>query len=282
MDNRNENSKKNFLQKNLSAANSIRGALKTGKTVAGAAKGAAIGGPYGAVAGALWENRHLVMKIVIGIAFIFMLPILFLLMLPGLIFEGFSLDESLENETTILNDDLAIIENVNEISFSINEILAESLSDLLEEIEEDFLSSGANQKEIINLYSTSPLYNTNMFISMFCSANEMSYEKIKARNLEKQLEREKKHLYSYTKTTEESETTYTIESSGESIIISEIRNIYTIIYNGEEYFAEKIFKLSNEQKLLSTDYAYNLSVFLGDKRAIISPIVTIFFIIQPL
>ena len=45
------------LQKSAQAANAIRGAVKTGKAIAGAAKGAAVGGPYGAAAGFIWSNR---------------------------------------------------------------------------------------------------------------------------------------------------------------------------------------------------------------------------------
>ena len=39
------------------AAGAVRGAIKTGKAVSGAAKGAAAAGPYGAAAAALWTHR---------------------------------------------------------------------------------------------------------------------------------------------------------------------------------------------------------------------------------
>ena len=42
------------------------------------------------------------------------------------------------------------------------------------------------------------------------------------------------------------------------------QSIYTVVYNGEAYFADEIFHLTDEQKLLATDYANNLSLFLGD------------------
>ena len=45
------------LQKSAQAAQAVRGAVKTGKAIAGAAKGAAAGGVWGAVAGFAWENR---------------------------------------------------------------------------------------------------------------------------------------------------------------------------------------------------------------------------------
>lgn len=40
--------------------------------------------------------------------------------------------------------------------------------------------------------------------------------------------------------------------------------IYTIRYNGEDYFADEVFHLSNAQKSLAGLYAQNLSLFLGD------------------
>lgn len=46
--------------------------------------------------------------------------------------------------------------------------------------------------------------------------------------------------------------------------VTEIWKIYTIVYNGEAYFEDKIFALSDEQKGLAENYAQNLSVFLGD------------------
>ena len=39
--------------------------------------------------------------------------------------------------------------------------------------------------------------------------------------------------------------------------------IYTISYNGEAYFADQVFALTDEQKSLASDYAQNLSLFVG-------------------
>ena len=71
-----------------SAAHTVKGAIKAGKAISGAAKGAAAGGPYGAVAGAVWAGRKHIGKIVAVIVILLLLPVLFVLMLPGLIFGG--------------------------------------------------------------------------------------------------------------------------------------------------------------------------------------------------
>lgn len=84
-----ENERRNGLSEGLetgrAAAHLIRGAMKTGKAVSGAAKGAAAG-PYGAAVGALWTNRKLLGKVLAAVAVLLLLPVLIILMLPSLIF----------------------------------------------------------------------------------------------------------------------------------------------------------------------------------------------------
>ena len=67
------------------AAGAVRGAIKTGKMVSGAAKGAAVAGPYGAAAATLWTHRKAVAAIIAGLL---VLPVLFIMLLPSLIFGG--------------------------------------------------------------------------------------------------------------------------------------------------------------------------------------------------
>lgn len=82
--------------------------------------------------------------------------------------------------------------------------------------------------------------------------------------MEKVLRKGKKHLYSYKSREEMRERTETDPETGEEITITEKWMVYTILYNGEAYFADTVFALDAEQKLLAADYAENLSLFLGD------------------
>ena len=66
------------LAQAASTAHTVSSAIKTGKAIAGAAKGASVGGPYGAVAGALWEARGHIGKIVAAVLVLLMLPVLFI------------------------------------------------------------------------------------------------------------------------------------------------------------------------------------------------------------
>lgn len=253
------------LETGASAAHLARGAIKAGKAVSGTAKGAAAGGPYGVAAGALWESRRSVGKILAAAAVLLLLPVLFVLMLPGLIFDGFSAAFSpADPETPVLNSETAIIENANSITFTISEILGEGMEDVMERIERDFTASGGDGMEVVNPYETSPVYNANLFVSQYCAAKEKEFADISIADMAAVMRREKSHLYSYRRTEKMREKTVEDPDTGEETTISEKWIVYTVLYNGEEYFADQVFALTEEQKELAADYAGNLSLFLGD------------------
>ena len=252
------------------AAGAVRGAIKTGKMVSGAAKGAAAAGPYGAAAAALWTHRKAVAAIIAGLL---VLPVLFIMLLPSLIFGGLT-KAGVEGspDTPILNDNAAVVENINQISQAISDLLEEGQEDVRARIDTDFTASGADQKEIINPYESSPAYNANRFIAMYCAAKNQDYTSISLKDMEDVIRKAKDALYTFT-STEESRTTTVTETNtdpktGKVTVteteVTEIWKIYTIVYNGEAYFEDKIFALSDEQKGLAENYAQNLSVFLGD------------------
>lgn len=252
------------------AGGAVRGAIKTGKMVSGAAKGAAAAGPYGAAAAALWTHRKAVAAIIAGVL---VLPILFIMLLPSLIFGGLT-KAGIEGspDTPILNDNAAVVENINQISQAISDLLEEGQEDVRARIDADFTASGADQKEIINPYESSPTYNANRFIAMYCAAKNQDYTSISLKDMEDVIRKAKDALYTFT-STEESRTTTVTETNtdpktGKVTVteteVTEIWRIYTIVYNGEAYFEDKIFALSDEQKGLAENYAQNLSVFLGD------------------
>ena len=90
------------------AAQMVRGAVKVGKAVAGAAKGAAAG-PYGAVAGLLWESRRGIAKAAVIAVALLLLPVMFLLTLPPLVFGGFEEAYSpADPDSPVLNSNNAI------------------------------------------------------------------------------------------------------------------------------------------------------------------------------
>lgn len=251
-------------------AGAVRGAARTGKAVSGAAKGIAAAGPYGAAAAVLWTHRKAVAAIIAGLL---ALPLLFIMLLPSLIFGGLTQAGSEGNpDSPILNDNAAIVENINQISISISKLLEEGQDDVRARIGADFAASGADQKEIINPYESSPAYNANRFIAMYCAAKNQDYAAVSLKDMETMIRKAKDVLYTFTSAEETRTTTVTDTDidpkTGKVTVteteVSEVWKIYTIVYNGEAYFEDKIFALSDEQKELAENYAQNLSVFLGD------------------
>lgn len=263
----------NALAKGAQVASTVRGAVKTGKAIAAASKGAAAGGPYGAVAGLIWGNRHLVGKIILVVVAIFLLPILFIMMLPSMIFGGLKDAFSPQNPTVpILNDSTAIMENMNGITNSVSDVLSEALERVLEEIEKDFEASGAVQREIINPHENAPAYNANAVVSQFCASKDKDFASITFDDMKSILRNVTGELYSYTKkedTRTRVEITVTVDASTgketeTTTTVTETWMVYTIVYEGEDYFADNVFHLNAEQKKLSANYAQNLSMFLGN------------------
>ena len=259
-----QDQKRSGLQDAASTAHMISGAVKTGKAIAGAAKGAAAG-PYGVAAAAAWDSRQHIGKIVLVIVVLLLLPVLFILMLPTLIFGTLfsSGSSSGTSDQPILNDNAAIIENTNDIAFSVSQILGEGIEDVKERISEDFAVASGDQYEIINPYEGDMTTNTNSFIAQYCAANDQEWEDISLSDLEKTLRDNLGELYTFQRVSETRSIPDNPETS-EDESGSELWYIYTISYRGESYFADAIFHLTDEQKQLAGDYAQNLSLFLGD------------------
>ncbi len=265
-----ENEQKSGLSKTLetgrAAAHMVRGAIKIGKTVSGAAKGAAAGGPYGAAAGVLWENRKLVGKIIIGIIALLLIPVVFVVSLPSVIFGGLlnTFSSTVNVDIPILNNNAAIVENVAEITSTLDEIMAGGLEDTMKQIEADFAASDADEMEVINPYADRPLYNANQFIAMYCAYKNKDYAGISISDMENILRTNQSRLYSYTQAQETRTRTETDHATGKEVSVTETWNVYTLVYNGETYFSEQVFMLDEEQAALADAYAQNLSLFLGD------------------
>ena len=167
-------------------------------------------------------------------------------------------------ETPVLNSETAILENANTITFTISGILGEGMEDVMERIEQDFAASDGDGMEVINPYETNPIYNVNLFVSQYCAAKEKEFADISIADMAAVMRRGKSHLYSSRRTEEIREKTVEDPETREETTVSEKWMIYTVLYNGEDYFADQVFALTEDQKELAADYAQNLSLFLGD------------------
>ena len=249
------------MDQTASTAHTVLGAVKTGKAVASAAKGAAVGGPYGAAAGLALAAAQHGKKLLATVAVFLLLPVLFVLMLPGLIFGG--LTSSGAPGQPVLNDGDAITAHMDSIAAAIDEILAEGVADAKERAARDFAITGGDNYEIIEPFNVTS--HTNSFISQYCAAKEQSWAEISLDNMKLILRGGKSHLYSFTRTSEirtveadDPDTPDVVETKQETWFI------YTLAYNGEDYFAGQVFHLTDDQKELAGNYAQNLSLFLSD------------------
>ena len=158
----------------------MKTAAHLSKTVAGAAAG-----PFAAVIGAVIANRHTLLKAGAVILGLLLLPVLFILMLPGLIFG------SLTENTGALNSNALINENIQSARQAIVEVLEESHTDLLEEVNAAIASlPEGSTVQIIDPYETTIAVNAHLLISQFCASQD-EYENINIEKL-KSLIRENK------------------------------------------------------------------------------------------
>lgn len=265
------------LQKTMQAAQAVRGAVKTGKAIAAAAKGAAAGGVWGAIGAFAWENRKFLTKVLIAATAVLMIPIIILCMLPSVIFGGFGATYSpADPDTPILNSSIAVDSNLTQISTTVSTVLSERMTEVLQAIEDDYANCTADGKEIINPHESAPNFNANLFVGQYCAAKNEDYTTVSIADMESMLRQGKDKLYSYTKKEEQrsvetiTETVTVDASTGEETVTQTVTVttenwiVYTVVYNGESYFADEVFHLTAEQKELADDYAYNLSLFLGD------------------
>ncbi|MCM1188517.1 MAG: C40 family peptidase [bacterium] len=252
----NRNKEQSALSTAASAAGTAKSALKTGKAVAGAAKGAAAG-PYGMLAAGLWENRKIIGKVLAASAALLMLPVLFLLMLPAMIFGNLGLDDATGDS---LNDNDAIMENIAETEASIEAILQEKHAALLEEIRREADALGPDCRYgITDDFSDRIIYESALIISQFCASQD-DYRELSLEKLERTLRDNADGIFTYTM--EATEYEETDEETGESRTMHHYE--YTVEYAGDSYFSQNVFHLTGEQARTAEAYASNLHLFLSD------------------
>lgn len=232
----------------------VKSVVKLVKQIISVAKGAAVGNIFGAIGAFIWENKGIIIRIIIAISALMLIPILIICMLPSVIFNGLESPYSTDNkDALILNDSTVIEANINLIVVSIGTVMDMAETDVRARIELDFAISGADRMEIVDTPSD---YSVASFVSQYSAYRINSISAVSILDMENMLLGYKDKLYSYDRVIEERE----IADSEETERVA----VYTIVYNGEEYFAEHIFHLTDKQKALAADYRENLRLFLGD------------------
>lgn len=238
------------------AAESAVTAAKTGKAVANIAKGAAAGGVHGAVLSTarLW---------LVPVVAVLILPILIAAMLPSVIFGSFFGDGT--DSTSAIVDDTVLTQNIFDLNTGISTVLSEGLVDVLNRIDANFALSSCDIKEINNPYESDVVFNANAIISMYCASKDVDIKSISLDDIKAVLRANQSKLYSFTYIDEERLVEGEIDpQTNEPTEVPATARIYEVQYNGEAYFRDAVFNLSEDQKILAGNYAQNLSVLLGD------------------
>lgn len=238
------------------SAGFARGAVKTGKALAGVAKGAAAG-PYGLIASVLWEGRKIIGKALAAFALLLFLPVVYIMMLPALIFGSDGLAGA---SKSILTDSSEIMANLAEAEQAIEEILAEKHEEVIKKIEKEAGKLGKDcTYSITDEFAGNIVYESSLIISQYC-ASKNNYEDISLWNLKWLLRRNLKNIFSYTVAV----TTYEQidEETEKSVSIDHYD--YVVQYTGDAYFAGQVFELTETQMATAKVYARNLKLFLNN------------------
>lgn len=250
----NQDSRHSPLSQAASAANTVKGAVKTGKAIANVARGAA-GGPYGMIVVGLWENRRFIAVILVVCLFLFILPVL---LLPPLIFSNQGLHDAPVN---VMNDNALIAENIKETEIEIEKILQNKHNALIDEIEREAQELGENEEySITDSFIDKIIFESTLIISQFCASQE-DYRKINLDTLKHLLNERTDKIFTYHVDISEREEVVNQET-GETKTITHYE--YIVDYAGDSFYAEHVFRLDESQLQLAADYADNLHLFLYD------------------
>ena len=154
---------KSGLEHTAQAAGAVKGAIKAGKALAGASKGAAFG-PYGMAAGLAWEGRKVIAKVVIVLVALLLLPVMILMMLPSMLFGGLGGGDTAETvddavwdesivEEALMNDYSVVTEHYEEACTAVDTVMRNAHADVLAEIHADFAGYACCCATIVWVYS---------------------------------------------------------------------------------------------------------------------------------
>ena len=252
---------------------SLNEAVRVGRaaaSISGAVKGATAG-PFGAVIGAAIQNREILKKAVAGIVSLLLIPVLFIVMLPGLVFGNLS-----EN-TGALTSNSRINENIRAANEAIVEVLQECHDEVLAEV--NAAASRVQENDDVSITDPYAYYisvNANQLIAQFCASKD-NYRDINLTELKRVIRANKDGLFTYEVSTERVTMEVTVDAGAEgdagegtdshTQTVTFTRHNFVINYAGDSYFADHVFHLNDKQKKVADAYAENLTLFFGSSAS---------------
>jgi len=117
----------------VAVAKTVQGAVKIGRTIAGASSGAYTFG-IGTVVTLVWEFRKPIGKAIAASILIIAIPIVYICMLPTLIFGGTNADSP---DNPIMNNNAAIYANIEDVNTKVHEVLNAEHTAVLEAVQKE-------------------------------------------------------------------------------------------------------------------------------------------------
>ena len=239
-------------------------------SISGAIK-VATAGPFGAVIGAAIQNRETLKKAVAGIVSLLLIPVLFIVMLPGLVFGNLS-----EN-TGALTSNSRINENIRAANEAIVEVLQECHDEVLADV--NAAASRVPESDAVSITDPYAYYisvNANQLIAQFCASKD-NYRDINVTELKRVIRANKDGLFTYDVSTETVTMEVTVDAGAEgeagegtdsqTQTVTFTRHNFVINYAGDSYFADHVFHLNDKQKKVADAYAENLTLFFGSSAS---------------
>lgn len=239
-------------------------------SISGAIKGATAG-PFGAAIGAAIQNRETFKKAVAGIVSLLLIPVLFIVMLPGLVFGNLS-----EN-TGALTSNSRINENIRAANEAIVEVLQECHDEVLADV--NAAASRVPESGAVSITYPYAYYisvNANQLIAQFCASKD-NYRDINVTELKRVIRANKDGLFTYDVSTETVTMEVTVDAGAEgeagertdsqTQTVTFTRHNFVINYAGDSYFADHVFHLNDKQKKVADAYAENLTLFFGSSAS---------------
>lgn len=266
---------KSGLEHVSAAAGAVKGAIKAGKALAGASKGAALG-PYGLAAGLAWEGRKVIGKVIIVVVALLLLPVMILMMLPSMLFGGLGGGDAAETvddavwdesivEEALINDYSVVTEHYAEACTAVDTVMQTAHADVLAEIQADFAGYGENDTMTLNdPYSAVLPHDSTRIICEYSALTDFT-KTIKVNDLTKKLTEYSDNFFFYMVVEEAKVKTTPVPNDDGTY--TEVQTPYTqvnytVIYLGDDYITEDVFGLTEEQKTLAADFADSLSLYL--------------------
>lgn len=202
-------------------------------TAANALKAGA-GGPV-AAAGFIWEQKDTLAKGLAGFSFLLLLPVLILCMLPAFLFNGYQSADA-------MNDSSVVMRNLQTYQMSVWSALDDAHRSVLDEIQTEIDDLPEDKKGVIQ--DDFSIGNVDIMLLLSQYSVSVGLDEISSESIASMIQSHGSQLFSYS-----------VKSSGDKVT-------YTVHYAGDDYFADKIFHLTEAEKELARAYAANLQIFM--------------------